>query len=125
MIKWLANLVAHFRPYCTEWVDDPPDEPRPRTVYVVGGRRHPFYTVVACPRRACPQVVNLDVSPEVKPRWRIKEHTDGTLSLHPSIRVTGLPCKCHYWLRRGRVVWSEAPKVFVPRRNRAASEARP
>lgn len=125
MIKWLANLVAHFRPYCTEWVDDPPDEPRPRTVYVVGGRRHSFYTVVACPRQACRQVVSLDVSPEVKPHWRIKEHPDGTLSLHPSIRVTGLPCKCHYWLRRGRVVWSEAPKVFVPRRNRAASEARP
>lgn len=124
MIKWLANLAARFRPYRTEWVDDPPDEPRPRTVYVVGGRRHPFYTVVACPRRACRQVVNLDVSPEVKPHWRIKEHTDGTLSLHPSIRVTGLPCKCHYWLRSGRVVWSEAPKVFVPRRNRTASEAR-
>ena len=125
MIKWLANLAARFRPYRTEWVDDPPDEPRPRTVYVVGGRRHPFYTVVACPRRACRQVVNLDVSPEVKPHWRIKEHPDGTLSLHPSIRVTGLPCKCHYWLRSGRVVWSEAPKVLVPRRNRVTGEARP
>lgn len=125
MIKWLANLAARYQPYRTEWVEDPPDEPRPRTVYVVGGRRHPFYTVVACPRRACRQVFNLDVSPEVKPRWRIKEHSDGTLSLHPSIRVTGLPCKCHYWLRSGRVVWSEAPKVFVPRRNRTPSEARP
>lgn len=118
MIKHLANALARFRPYRTEWVDDPPDTPLPRTVYVVGGRRHPFSAVVACPRRACRQSVNLDVSPEVTPRWRVQEHTDGTLSLHPSIHVAALPCKCHYWLRRGRVVWHEAPPIFVPRRNR-------
>lgn len=118
MIKWLANALARFQPYRTEWVEDPPDDPQPRTVYVVGGRRHPFSAVVPCPRRACRQSANLDVAPDVKPRWRFLEHTDGTLSLHPSIHVTALPCKCHYWLRRGRVVWHKSPTLFVPRRNR-------
>lgn len=118
MIKRLANAIARFRPYRTEWVDDPPQDPRPRTVYVVGGRQHAFSVLVACPRRACRRPVNLDISPNVTPRWRFHEHTDGTLSLHPSIHVTTLPCGCHYWLRRGRVLWHEAPAVLVPRRNR-------
>lgn len=118
MIKWLANALARFQPYRTEWVEDPPGDPQPRTVYVVGGRRHPFSAVVACPRPACRRWTNLDVAPDVTPRWRFYEHADGTLSLHPSIHVTALSCKCHYWLRRGRVVWAESPPIFVPRRNR-------
>ena len=122
MIRWLANVVARFRPYRTEWVDDLPDEPQRRTVYVVGGRRHPFHAAVPCPRRVCRRVVNLDVASQVQPRWRITEHMDGTLSLHPSIHVAALPCQCHYWLRRGRVVWSDAPTVLVPRANHVRAE---
>ena len=121
MIKWLANLASRFRAYRTEWVADFPPVPQHRTVYVVGGRKHPFYVTVVCPRRACRQVVNLDVSPNVEPHWQITEHVDGTLSLWPSVHVTGLPCKCHYWFRRGRVVWSDIPTLVVPRRNRRDS----
>lgn len=30
-----------------------------------------------------------------------------TVSLHPSIGNWDLPCRSHYWIRRGRVHWAE------------------
>ena len=117
MIRRLFNLWASRRPYRTEWVEDLPEQPQKDALYIVGGRAHPFYAVIPCPREKCRQNIHLDVSPEAFPRWRIVEHPDGRISLHPSVRVTGLPCRCHYWLRRGRVTWCEAPPVFVPERN--------
>ena len=118
MIKWLFNLWAQFHPYHTEWVEDLPENPAKNTVYIVGGREYPFYAAIVCPRQACRQVVHLDVSPDVRKKWRITEHPNGLISLFPSVHVTGLACQCHYWLRQGRIVWSEAPPLFVPERNK-------
>ena len=118
MIKWLFNFLARFHLYHTEWVEDLPENPQKDTVYIIGGRKHPFYAAVACPRKACRQFVHLDVSPQVLERWRITEQPDGRISLAASVHVTGLPCRCHYWLRRGRIVWSETPLILVPEENR-------
>ena len=118
MIKWFFNLLARFSLYSTKWVEDLPDNPCQKTVYIIGGRKHPFYAAIVCPRKACQQVVHLDLSPGANERWSITEHLDGLISISPSIHVTRLPCQCHYWLRRGRIVWSEAPKLFVPEVNR-------
>ena len=118
MIRLLWNAWARLHPYQTEWVEDLPSAPRQYTIYIIGGRRHPFYAAIVCSRRRCDQVIHLDLSPEAKRRWRVREHNSGRVSLTPSVHVTGLPCKCHYWLRRGCVVWSEAPPLRVPRENR-------
>ncbi|MCY4276900.1 MAG: DUF6527 family protein [Gammaproteobacteria bacterium] len=118
MIRWLFNLWAAHHQYRTEWVEDLPDGLSKDTVYIVGGRKYPFQAAVVCPRRACKQVIHLDLSPGVEQQWHIEEHGDGEISLHPSIHVTGLSCNCHYWLRHGTVRWSETPKLRVPRENR-------
>ena len=118
MFRWIFNIWARFRLYSTEWVEDLPDDLQENTVYIIGGRKHPFYAAIVCPRKACRQVVHVDVSSQVDKRWRIIEHVDGQISLSPSIHVTGLPCRCHYWLRKGRIVWSESPPFFVPEANR-------
>ena len=118
MFRLIFNLWARFRPYRTEWVEDLPVAPCKNTVYVIGGREHPFYAAIACPRKTCRQVIHLDVSPDVDKRWRITEHDNGRITLSPSIQVNGLPCRCHYWLRNGQVVWSDRPPLIVPRVNR-------
>ena len=118
MIRWLFNLWALFYPYRTEWVEDIPENLDKNTVYIVGGREYPFYAAIVCPRRSCRQVVNLDVSADVRKKWRITEHPDGRVTLSPSVHVTGLVCRCHYWLRKGCIVWCEAPPIFVPETNR-------
>ena len=41
-VRWLFNCIARFRPYRTEWVEDLPGDVGKDTIFVVGGRRHPF-----------------------------------------------------------------------------------
>lgn len=118
MIKLLFNLLAGRRRYRTEWLDDLPVDVQRETVYIIGGRRHPFYAAIVCPRRACRQVIHLDLSPEVQKRWRLSEHQDGSISLRPSVHVTAMRCRCHYWFREGRIQWAEAPPIIVPKENR-------
>ena len=118
VIKWVFNLWARLHPYVTEWVEDLPDEPNENTIYIIGGRQYPFYAAIACPRRSCKHIIHLDLSPQVKRRWRFVEHGGGEITLTPSIHVTGLPCRCHFWMVRSRIVWSERPPLVVPEANR-------
>lgn len=112
LLKLLNWIKSKSDPYRIEWVEDMPATPIKNTVYVIGGREYPFYAAVACPKKWCREFIFLEISPQFKRRWRIKEHSDGTISLFPSIHVTKLPCQCHYWLRRGKIVWSTFPSSF-------------
>ena len=124
MLKWLFNVSAARRVFKTEWVEDLPASAEKYTVYIVGGRRFPFNIAIPCPRPACRRVIQLDISDQVlkTKRWRVNEEGDGSLSLSPSVHLTGLPCRCHYWLRKSRIVWCETPPIFVPKANRNDSQ---
>ncbi|MCY4289506.1 MAG: DUF6527 family protein [Aestuariivita sp.] len=122
MIRWLFNQWANRHPYKTEWVEGLPDPVSKNTVYVIGETARPFQVAVVCPRKYFQQVIHLDVAPELPNQWRITVHPDETLSLHPSIHVTGCRCRCHYWFLRGKIYWSEAPLFFVPKENRHVSQ---
>lgn len=39
--------------------------------------------------------------------WTLTTHGEAA-ALHPSIGSWSLPCKSHYWIRRGRVEWAAA-----------------
>ena len=118
MIRLIFNLLAARRRYRTEWVEDLPDDIQRETVYIIGGRQHPFYAAVVCPRRACRQVIHLDLSDDVDRRWHLNEHKDGSISIRPSVHVTAMRCGCHYWFRNGRIRWVRAPRLAVPKENR-------
>ena len=114
----LVNYLGKRRHYRTVWVEDLPDNAKKDTIYIVGGRKYPYYAVVPCPKRKCAQLIHLEIAKEAKKRWRVTEHEDGSVSLQPSIYVTGEPCGCHYWVSCGRVVWSDFPPLWVPKSNR-------
>ena len=120
MFRWLFNILAARHIYKTEWVEDLPDLPEKKKIYVVGGRNFPFNIAIPCPRATCQQVIQLDISDQVakSKEWKVNEEADGSVSLSPSVHVTQLPCRCHYWLRNGRIIWCEAPPIFVPRANK-------
>ncbi len=118
MITKILNLFEYFRRYETQWVEDLPDNLKRDTVYIIGGRDHPFQAVVVCPRKKCKEAIHLAISPESRKKWKVTEHKDKSISLSPSIYVTGLPCKCHYWLKRGKIIWYEMPSLLVPRKNK-------
>ncbi len=120
MIKWFFNQWSKCHPYKTKWVEDLPDPVTKNIVYVIGEKSLPFQVAVACPRKRCQQIVHLDVAPELPNRWFITVHSNETISLHPSIHITSWRCRCHYWLSRGKILWSEAPRIFVPKENEYA-----
>ena len=114
----LVNLWEKLRKYETHWVEDLPSVTRKNSVYIVGGRKYPFIAAIVCPRKACCEVVQVEISQDDQSKWKIKEHDDGSISLSPSIYVTRLPCRCHYYFRKGKIVWTELPSIRVPRENR-------
>lgn len=113
----ILNCFWRFRTYQTEWVEDLPEKTGKDTIYIVGGREHPYYAAVVCPRHSCKRVISLEISKKSRKRWKMVEHGNGSLTLSPSIYVTRRPCKCHYWIRRGKVTWADFPPVFVPKSN--------
>lgn len=118
MLTKLLNLFERRRKYQTHWVEDLPENPEKDAVYVIGGREYPYYAAIVCPRKNCENIVHLEISTEFKKRWKLHEHRDGSTSLSPSIHVTNAPCRCHYFLRKGKIVWAEFPVLFVPKENR-------
>lgn len=121
MLVKIRNLFERLRRYRTLWVEDLPSTPSRNTIYIVGGRLYPYYAAMVCPRKGCSRLIQLEISPEFKKRWFVKEHHDGTLTLSPSIYINKSKCKCHYWIRKGYVVWTESPSCLVPKENRRSN----
>ncbi len=50
----------------------------------------------------------LKVSTPLRPtKWSLEEEMDGP-TLTPSVGNWQFPCRSHYWIRGGRIVWAEA-----------------
>lgn len=81
--------------------DVPESIPRHQLV-VIGSEQLPKWAIFECP---CGRGHRLEVnlSPQVRPFWRISFDTDGP-SLRPSVDSVA-PYRCHFWLRDGRVRW--------------------
>ena len=90
-----------FRPV---HVEDLPDALSPGSVYLAGVGENLWAAAMLCPC-GCGEVIQLNLLPQVRPRWAVEEHIDGTLTLAPSVwRQKG--CRSHFILREGRIVWS-------------------
>lgn len=75
----------------------------PRHVYLVG-ERQPWCATFICPC-GCKEVIALSLIKDDRPRWRAREHPNGTVSLSPSIwRMKG--CRSHFFINHGRVIWA-------------------
>lgn len=82
-----------------EFVQAIPDRLEPDVVYV----SIPYATVAHLCPCGCGQEISLPLSPV---DWKLV--FDGeTVTLVPSIGNWSLPCRSHYWIRRGRVVWAK------------------
>ncbi|WP_368669921.1 DUF6527 family protein [Beijerinckia sp. L45] len=61
---------------------------------------------MACPRGRCSSPLNLNLMPDDHPMWTLQRHNHGLPSLAPSVWRKH-DCGCHFWLRRGEVVWCD------------------
>lgn len=83
-----------------EFVEFIPDELAADTLYI----SIPHRTVIHRCMCGCGVEVVTPISPT---DWRITFDGD-TVSLFPSIGNWSYPCRSHYWIKRGKVVWAEA-----------------
>jgi hypothetical protein len=74
-----------------------------RTIYLVEDDGYREQAAMLCPC-GCGHVIQLNLLADERPCWSATAHSDGTVSLHPS--VWGKKgCRSHFWFRHGRVQW--------------------
>jgi hypothetical protein len=101
--SWIRGKPIEERLFRVARIDEEPDHPAPRTLYMIEDAGQIWAALMSCPG-GCGQVLHMNLIPDTKPVWQLTEHSDGTASLTPSVwRREG--CGCHFWLRRGRIEW--------------------
>ena len=102
---WSLVERSGLRPgFATETVDDMPDVLTPQRVYLVGDQSLPWSAALLCPC-GCGVTIQLSLVSGDSPSWRARRHFSGSITLHPSI-WRKKDCRSHFFLRRGRIVWS-------------------
>ena len=105
---WSLVERSRLRPgFATELLHDLPDVLVPRRIYLVGDESQPWAAALLCPC-GCGATIQLSLVSEDSPSWRAKRHFSGSMTLHPSI-WRKRDCRSHFFLRRGRIVWSGLP----------------
>lgn len=107
--SFFYNISNFWKPkYKTIWIENLPKKLKKRAVYIVGGRKYPFQAVFICPK-SCGKTITLNISPQHKrwEKWQFTEHKNGSISLYPSIWMKTFNCGCHYWLKKGRIIWTK------------------
>lgn len=104
LCAWIWSWFSRKpRVYRTKTVEELPERLDDSTLYLVGEGEHLWVAAMVCPC-GCEQVIQLNLIQPRRPLWRIVRHSDGTVTLHPSVwRTVG--CQSHFWFRSGRVEW--------------------
>lgn len=103
--RWLTGQPV---PYRTIHVPELPDSLRKNCAYLVGENEFVWFVAMICPC-GCGEVLYMNLLEARRPSWKVIEHTDGTVSLMPSVwRMKG--CSSHFYFRRGTVEWCDATR---------------
>ena len=102
---WRRISLWWQRSYELKLKSDTPEEIDPYVVYLVGNENKQWAAVFKCPC-GCGDAVwlNLLTAPD-RPTWHITKHLIGHFSIYPSVRRE-VGCRSHFFIRRGRVLWS-------------------
>ena len=104
LTSWLRQPRPQPAPYRTLLVSEVlPAELSPDTLYIVEEGGYLEQAAMICPC-GCGSTLNMNLLPDERPCWTVKQRPDGSTTLHPSVwRQKG--CKSHFWFRAGRVEW--------------------
>lgn len=102
---WCAAKWSAWRspPYRTVRVEELPEQPAKRTLYILGEGEHQWFVAMICPC-GCGEVLQMGILADARPRWTVSVDANGIPSLSPSVwRQVG--CKSHFFLIRGQIQW--------------------
>ena len=77
---------------------------QPGVAAIVRGGSGYKWILFSCPC-GCDQQIALNLMQSHSPRWRVDVRSPDSFTVHPSVDATN--CGAHFWLRDGRVIWSE------------------
>jgi hypothetical protein len=103
LMRWWKSLLSREKHYGHCLVDELPEHPEDKTIYLVTHLGHCWQIVMICPC-GCRKVLYMNAIKDHHPYWRYEIHGKRRLSLHPSIhRQVG--CKSHFFVRGSKIVW--------------------
>jgi hypothetical protein len=116
VLLWLWSVVTYVpRQLVALWpwrkaklfhsirVEEFPDKLERTKVYLAGENDNLWAAAMICPC-GCGEVIELNLLKQARPCWSVQEHSDGTVTLAPSVwRQKG--CRSHFLLRHGRIDW--------------------
>jgi hypothetical protein len=102
LTRWRYREKEIWKPL---WVEDLPEKPQPKKVYIAGENEHLWYAAMQCPC-GCQEILYMSLMPDGHPKWTLTKQANGTISLHPSVwRQVG--CRSHFFLRSGKIQWCQ------------------
>ena len=110
LLLWLKQTWAQVherssrpRPLRATHAEDLPDQIKKGVVYLIGENDCIWCAALICPC-GCGATIQLNTLADVRPQWKVTEHPNKTVSLHPSVwRQVG--CRSHFFVRRGLIEW--------------------
>jgi len=101
--RFIARLFDKERLYKSEYVSDVPKKPEPYKVYILGGMKNPFLSVLQCPC-GCGESLHLNLMTSRDPCWELYIGANASATFKPSLwKKTG--CRSHFHLVEGKVRW--------------------
>jgi hypothetical protein len=101
LLGWWRSLWD--RPFRTVYLEEVPDSLATKTIYVIGEGEYRWFVAMTCPC-GCGETLNMSLLEDARPRWKLRENPDGTVSLQPSVwRKIG--CRSHFFFVGGHVKW--------------------
>ena len=92
--------------YSTIFIEELPDDPEKDVIYILGEGKHLWAADMLCPC-GCGERLQMSLHHEGRPRWEVTKHSDGTVSLYPSVwRKRG--CNSHFFIKQGRIEWCKS-----------------
>jgi len=89
--------------YTYEFVNDIPEYPKNKTIYLVGENGYFWQMVTICPC-GCKSLLHMNLMDEYLPFWKYSIY-EKKITITPSIhRMVG--CKSHFFIRKGEVIWA-------------------
>jgi len=107
MKAWLkvARRISSYFPwnkYKVRFMEDLPEHPVRRIIYVIGTKGNPWLLYFKCPC-GCKKGIYLNLMQEEPPRWRFLLQRN-KINIAPSVHLLK-GCKSHFWVKKGRVIW--------------------
>ncbi len=84
-------------------VDDIPDSPKEKVVYLITHLGNCWAIVMICPC-GCGKLLHLNTLQEYHPSWKYYLENKNRISLTPSINRT-VGCKSHFFVKKSRIKW--------------------